>query len=110
MGNDNATATAKVTGGTIPARIWHDYMIKALAGVAATPLPVNYKPQMVAPSLPWLQGTPDGSAGGGASGYTPSAPLAPGAAPAQPKVKLEKSFWDKLMDDGKVEYDYPSAR
>ncbi len=101
VGNDNATPTAKVTGGTLPARIWHDYMIKALAGVDPAPLPTAYKPQETAPVLPWLQGSgpADSAAGGQGSGKSP-----------QPGVKLEKSFWDKLMDGGEVKYDYPSSR
>jgi penicillin-binding protein 1A len=111
VGNDNATPTAKVTGGSIPARVWHDYMMAALSGMPETPLPTAYKPQVIAPTLPWLQG------GNAPQGYTPSAPIAPNAAPASSSgggggggVKLEKSFWDTLMNDGKVEYDYPKSR
>jgi penicillin-binding protein 1A len=94
VGNDNATATAKVTGGSIPARIWHDYMLKALVDTPATDLTMGYAPPApTQPSLPWLQG--EGAA-------------EPNTTPAD--VKLEKSFWDTLLNSDSVEYDYPSRR
>jgi penicillin-binding protein 1A len=110
VGNDNATATAKVTGGSIPARIWHDYMLKALADTPATDLPMGYTPPaLTAPTLPWLQGA-EAVGEGLPSGYQPSVPAAPDAAPAPADVKLEKSFWDTLLNDDSVKYDYPSTR
>jgi penicillin-binding protein 1A len=128
VGNDNAKATAKVTGGGIPARIWQGYMKAALADIPPTDLPQYYKPQVVEePILPWLQGGETGEEGEGIpanapAGYVPSAPLAPNAGdgtvapytpsspPPSTSYQLEKSFWNKLMDDDKVEYDYPSPR
>ena len=38
MGNDNGTSMKRVTGGSLPARLWRDFMISALKGVAAKPL------------------------------------------------------------------------
>jgi penicillin-binding protein 1A len=39
MGNDDSSPMKKVTGGSLPARLWRDFMIPALDGVAARPLP-----------------------------------------------------------------------
>jgi penicillin-binding protein 1A len=38
VGNDNFVATKKVTGGSIPARVWHDYMLVALRNEPKIPL------------------------------------------------------------------------
>lgn len=38
MGNDDSSPMKKVTGGGLPARLWRDFMIPALDGVAARPL------------------------------------------------------------------------
>lgn len=38
VGNDNYAITKKVTGGSIPARVWHDYMVVALRDAPPTPL------------------------------------------------------------------------
>ena len=43
-GNDDNTAMAKVTGGQIPARIWHDMMTEILAGYDPASLPISEKP------------------------------------------------------------------
>jgi penicillin-binding protein 1A len=40
VGNDDNSAMDKVTGGTIPVRIWHDFMTDALQGVPARDIPV----------------------------------------------------------------------
>ncbi|WP_019961401.1 transglycosylase domain-containing protein [Woodsholea maritima] len=37
-GNDDDTPTNNVTGGNIPAQIWHDFMVRAHEGVASEPL------------------------------------------------------------------------
>ncbi len=39
VGNDDDTPMEKVTGGDVPAHIWHDMMILAHADLPATPLP-----------------------------------------------------------------------
>ncbi len=54
VGNDNNAKMAKVTGGNMPAQIWHDFMIKAMQGV-----PVKNIPSSEGSSeglLPWLFG------------------------------------------------------
>lgn len=38
MGNDDSSPMKRVTGGSLPARLWRDFMIPALDGVAAKPL------------------------------------------------------------------------
>jgi penicillin-binding protein 1A len=40
VGNDDNTPMNKVTGGSLPTRIWHDFMALALAGKPPQPLPV----------------------------------------------------------------------
>jgi penicillin-binding protein 1A len=40
VGNDDNKPMNKVTGGSLPVDIWHDYMLEALAGVPAAPLPL----------------------------------------------------------------------
>ena len=39
FGNDDGTPTDKVTGGSLPARAWKAFMVKAHQGVPAAPLP-----------------------------------------------------------------------
>jgi penicillin-binding protein 1A len=39
MGNDDNTPTKKVTGGSLPALVWHDIMQKAHVGMPELPLP-----------------------------------------------------------------------
>lgn len=52
VGNDDNSKMNKVTGGNLPAMIWHDYMQKAMA-----PLPVQYLPSDASATdsgaLPW---------------------------------------------------------
>ncbi len=40
VGNDDNTPMNKVTGGSLPTRIWHDFMALTLAGKPIQPLPV----------------------------------------------------------------------
>jgi penicillin-binding protein 1A len=39
FGNDDDTPMNHVTGGTLPARTWHDFMVAGLQGKPVTPLP-----------------------------------------------------------------------
>ncbi|UIJ71712.1 transglycosylase domain-containing protein [Aurantimonas sp. HBX-1] len=43
LGNDNGANMQKVTGGTLPAEAWHDFMVAAHEGLPATPLPGDYR-------------------------------------------------------------------
>jgi penicillin-binding protein 1A len=45
MGNDDNSPTKKVTGGSLPALIWHDIMLKAHQGLPALPLPGQDTPE-----------------------------------------------------------------
>ncbi|MAU96634.1 MAG: penicillin-binding protein 1A [Fulvimarina sp.] len=42
LGNDNGAKMKRVTGGSLPAQAWHDYMQAALKGTPNVPLPGNY--------------------------------------------------------------------
>ncbi len=65
MGNDDSSSTGRVTGGSLPAEVWHTVMAKAHEGVPVTDLPGSYTPHaerpevMVDNSLPWLQNNGD---------------------------------------------------
>jgi penicillin-binding protein 1A len=39
MGNDDFMPTDRVTGGSIPAQVWHDYMMQAISERYAVPIP-----------------------------------------------------------------------
>jgi len=45
VGNDDNSKMARVTGGTIPAKIWHDYMNGALNDIPPAALPVVTRPR-----------------------------------------------------------------
>ncbi len=42
LGNDNGAKMKKVTGGSLPAEAWHDFMVAAHEGLPAVPLPGDY--------------------------------------------------------------------
>lgn len=60
FGNDNNKPMRKITGGTLPARLWHDVMLEAEAG----------KPVQTLPSL--YEASPDWSRSGVASAASPA--------------------------------------
>ncbi|MBO0902509.1 transglycosylase domain-containing protein [Jiella sonneratiae] len=43
LGNDNGAKMKRVTGGSLPAEAWHQYMSVALEGTPNVPLPGDYK-------------------------------------------------------------------
>lgn len=86
VGNDDATATKRVTGGSLPAQIWGAYMKEALAGAPTQGLPAAYVPEATDAPLPWQE-----PLRGGGDGY-----------------QLQPSFWDTLFGDEQVEYEYPN--
>ncbi len=47
VGADDNSPMSRVTGGSIPARIWHDYMEGALAGLPKTRLPKSVMPEVL---------------------------------------------------------------
>jgi len=76
VGNDDNTPMKKVTGGMLPALIWHQYMIAALANVPAHDLPTDAGDNEAV--LPWHNG-------GAESTRREQGP------------DLGDSFWDKLL-------------
>jgi penicillin-binding protein 1A len=63
LGNDDNKPTNRVTGGGLPARLWHDFMLAAHAGLP--PRPLNLPPAAVAEAAqstrgaePWAQPIP----------------------------------------------------
>lgn len=101
VGNDDNTPMKKVTGGMLPARIWHDFMQPALANDPVTEIPTN-----IPSAMPWQQDLTD-------TDTVPTGGEAPSLLPWQnePKqgdieveelpekkkeVKLGPEFWDKL--------------
>jgi penicillin-binding protein 1A len=64
IGNDNGRRMRKVTGGTLPARLWHDVMLYAHADKTPVPLPGaggSRLPEAMA-ALPWEGSGSDGNA------------------------------------------------
>jgi penicillin-binding protein 1A len=56
IGNDNGTPMRKVTGGTLPAQVWHDVMLYAHQDMTPLPLPGTRAPtrlENAVARLPW---------------------------------------------------------
>ena len=99
VGNDDNTPMKKVTGGMLPARIWHDFMLPAHANI-----PVHDIPTSSASVLPWLED---------AVQQRPEKTQRSNERAGE----LGASFWEKLMGDDakkstkdKVEYRYPTQK
>lgn len=134
VGNDDNKPMRKVTGGTLPATIWNQFMTGAMEGIPAATIPSNASSNDGI--LPWLFGSgntaPDASPAPqqipvdapfgrqsppleGESTPAAPAPQATTPAPANhdPDV-LTPEFWNKLMDKAperpkvNVEYEYPT--
>jgi membrane peptidoglycan carboxypeptidase len=88
VGNDDNSAMKKVTGGMLPAQIWHDYMIAAVSGMPVRNIPTEGSATI---TLPWQDGTPDYPA------QQEHMRDNNAAEPAQDNVHLGHGFWDKLM-------------
>ncbi len=77
LGNDDGTPTKKVTGGGLPAQVWHAFMADAHEGLAMADLPGQYNPTgsdnqfAVDETLPWLRN----QQAPGSPAYDPSAPV-----------------------------------
>lgn len=52
VGNDDNSPMKRVTGGAMPAQIWHDVMLHAQQGLPVRPLITPATPQAVTPGLP----------------------------------------------------------
>ncbi len=55
IGNDNGARMRKVTGGTLPAQLWHDIMVFAHRDQTPLPLPGTHAPRLqdAVAALPW---------------------------------------------------------
>lgn len=86
VGNDDNSPMKKVTGGGLPAHIWHNFMLAALAHTPAHDLPVSTGSSM--DRLPWQPERP----------AFPQPPSDQRGSQGQPRGKeLGPSFWDKLF-------------
>jgi penicillin-binding protein 1A len=86
VGNDNNEPMKKVTGGTLPASIWHGFMAPALAKVPASAIPTD---RDVATILPWNN----------KPAIAPEAQETDGEEQADKReVELGTSFWKKLEE------------
>ncbi len=89
VGNDDNTPMKKVTGGGLPARIWHNFMLASLANTPVHGLPTGGSSSSA--PLPWQDNA------------TQAFPQAPADRRAQQHksapsdVELGPSFWDKLL-------------
>lgn len=110
VGNDDNKPMNKVTGGSLPVDIWHDYTLEALAGVppAPLPLPAGAGPLLAAGEPLQLPGATTGPATTTASAEEPglldrlvdsilgggsesSSPADESAATIQRKPKIERT-------------------
>ena len=78
VGNDDNTPMKKITGGIIPAQIWHDFMTFAMDGIPAQDIPNSATGGGL---LPWLFGSnsaePQAAPVGSSSMIVEDQPLAP---------------------------------
>ncbi len=88
IGNDDNAPMKKVTGGMLPAAIWHDFMVAALAGAPVMNIPTGGG---FFPSLPWQRdaGMRDYPQGGAQPWQQPTQ--------AEQDVNLGQGFWEKLF-------------
>lgn len=52
VGNDNRTPMKKVTGGTLPAAIWHDFMVRTQTNMPVADLPGAWPPPSAVAAMP----------------------------------------------------------
>lgn len=86
VGNDNRSPMKKVTGGGLPAKIWHDFMSRTQTGQAVTALPGQY------PYVGADAGFVDNGFGDGAADVPQNDP-----APPQTREWEEPGFFERLF-------------
>jgi penicillin-binding protein 1A len=93
MGYDEPTPMTGVTGGGLPAEIWHEVMTRISEGTEAKPLPKEIPPSTVSPPA------------GTAPAYDPNAFVQPedvpyfdGSNPSQPGV-TEDDLADQILQE-----------
>lgn len=73
MGYDDNTPLTGVTGGGLPAEIWHEVMVRVQEGMPATPLPMDRpRIQPVQPAQPQVAQQPQGQGWQGNQGRQPA--------------------------------------
>lgn len=130
VGNDDNKPMKKITGGSIPAAVWHDFMTKAMEGMPVKELPISEGSSEGL--LPWLFGgstnSDDATSGGSTtpataggvvdSGIPVEEPvnLPPAAQPqksSEGEEVLTPDFWKKLEEKvppkEKLEHSYPTG-
>ncbi|MFZ0693251.1 MAG: PBP1A family penicillin-binding protein [Alphaproteobacteria bacterium] len=97
MGNDNEAPMQHVTGGRVPAKLWHDFMIEALAGMPARPLPgLEAPPAQELPQAPMARAAPPA-----AEQASATEPMSPEQAAAYDHLHRNPGagFWDQVMQN-----------
>src|SRR5262249_15493817 len=116
VGNDDTSPMKKVTGGSLPASIWHGFMGEALKGTAVADIPSQSGPNVS--FVPWLfsgqqnthqpLGPPPGlrrvpmenpgaiSPAHGTPGGLPVPDTEPPEEEPTPQYNAPPSFWDQL--------------
>ncbi len=93
MGYDDNTPLTGVTGGGLPAEVWHEVMLRVEDGMPPKPLPVEIpEPRLPpAPASPqYLEDVPGGNA---------IAPLPEGAMPLSPELLPDDDLADQILRD-----------
>ncbi len=104
VGNDNNKSMKKVTGGSIPASIWHDVMLAAHAGLPVIELPRDFG----SPAIVGSDGVVDNSVNNNPNAQATE--IQDNPSQEEDDGKSSESFWEKIFSetgDGKVEYEYP---
>lgn len=99
FGNDDGTPMHHVTGGTLPASAWKEFMAAAHKGVPVARLPGTWEPeQMVSRTQrPGIEIDPDS---GAVTGST-SRPVPPGSIGGQPAETRSRSILDLIFGSGR---------
>lgn len=133
VGNDNNKSMKKITGGAIPAAVWHDFMTKAMEGKPAKAIPSSEGSSEGL--LPWLFGGESAESESGTTTPPVDATSADGSiiSPAVPEEQpvnlpadaaskhtqdsdevLSPGFWQKLEEampeKEKFERSYPTGK
>jgi penicillin-binding protein 1A len=97
VGNDDGTPMKRVTGGRLPAKIWHDFMTAALEGVPPHALPGTEQPPIpVAAGAP-AGGVPFGQPPGMVRPEPTAAAPAAGPGPGARRAPEGAGFWDQVL-------------
>ncbi len=93
MGYDDNTPLVGVTGGGLPAEIWHEVMVRVEEGLPPKPLPMDIPAAKLPPAPASPTYLDDGSQA------TNIAPLPEGALPVSPEQVSEDDLVDQILRD-----------